>query len=252
MGKRVFILAIISLFSASWGTAQGKDFIFNLAKCYHDGEQMIYAVEERDQKGNWVYRGTSTNKITVENNILTIQGSSDYSNDYLSEVRFQYNLETNFPINSYYKKGRTQDYKEVFIGFQKDKILITAKDGEGERKRTLEKEGVVYDAESSGFLLKDYPFKSKEKIYFKLLVDYETVYTLAAQKIGEEKVTVPMGEFDCYKLKYKATGGILTEIFGPTLYIWFSKKDHRMVKFIDEDVVLSLKDYKKIIVNNLK
>lgn len=54
-----------------------------------------------------------------------------------------------------------------------------------------------------------------------------------------------MGEFDCYKLKYKATGGILVKLFAPTLYIWFSKKEHRMIKFVGEDVILSLKDYKQ-------
>lgn len=173
MSERLFILVIIFLFSASYGSAQDKDFVFNLAKYYHDGEQMVYVVKEKDKKGDWVYKGTSTDKVTVKNNILTIQGSSDYFNDYLSEVRFQYDLKTNLPINSYYKKGRTEDYEEVFVDFQKDKILITPKDGKEERKRTLTKKGVVYDAESSGFLLKAYPFKSKEKIYFKLLVDYE-------------------------------------------------------------------------------
>ena len=164
--------------------------------------------------------------------------------DVLLEVRFQYDLKTDFPISSYYKKGGSGDCEEIFTNFEKNKILITAKDGKGERKRTLTKKGTVYDSESSGFLLIDYNFKSKENIYFKLLVDYEKVYTLAAQKIGEERITVPMGEFDCYKLKYKATGGMLIKLFAPTLYIWFSKKDYKMVKFVGEDIILSLKDYK--------
>lgn len=245
MGKRMIILVGIFVLSAPWGMAQDKIFIFNIADYFHDGEQMTYAVTEKDKKGNWIYLGTLTYKIIVENDILTIQGSSDYSNDYLLEVRFQYDLKMSLPVSSYYKKGRSGDYKEIFTDFQKDKILITAKDGKGERKRTLSKKGIVYDSESSGFLLKDYPFKSKEKIIFKLLVDYETVYTLVVEQIGEEKVTVPMGEFDCYKLKYKATGGILVRIFAPTLYIWFSKKDYRMVKFVGEDIILSLKDYRK-------
>jgi hypothetical protein len=225
---------------ASLGLAQDKDYIFNIAQHYHNGEQIVYAVEEKDK-----YSGTFTYRITNKNDILTIQGSSDYSNDYLLEARFQYDLKTNFPISSYYKNGRSGDYKEIFTEFKKDTILITAKDGEGERKRTLTKEGVVYDAESSGFLLNDYPFSSKEIIYFKLLVDYEKVYTLAAQNIGEEKIVVPMGEIDCYKVKYKATGSILINLFAPTLNIWFSKKNLRMVKFIDEDITFSLKEYKE-------
>lgn len=247
MRERIAILTIIFLFGASWCVAKEKDCIFNVAKCYHNGEQMIYAVAGKDEKGNPIYTGTFTYRITIKDDILTIQGLSDYSNDYLLEKKFQYDLKTNLPIGSYIKEGKTENYKEVFAGFQKDEIRINTidKDRKGENKRTLKKKGVVYNAESSGFLLRDYPFGSKEKIYFKLLVDHEKVYTLAAEKIGEEKIVVPMGEFDCYKLKYKATGDILTELFAPTLYIWFSKEDHKMVKFVDEDVVLSLKAYKQ-------
>jgi len=237
--ERIGFLTIISLLGVSLVVAQNKEYQFNLAKYYQDGVQLIYALEEKDKKGNVVRKGVLTYKITVNGDIIMIKGLS--SNESSTEVNFQYDVKTNIPISSYFKKEGPDNLKEINVEFKKDKILIT-KDGIEE---TITKKGIVYDAESSAFLFSDYPFKSEDIIYFKLLVDYENVYTIAAQKIGEEKIEVPMGEIDCYKVNYKATGGIMIKLFAPTINIWISKENHNIVKFVDEDVILTLIDYKQ-------
>lgn len=53
--------------------------------------------------------------------------------------------------------------------------------------------------------------------------------------LGEEKVTVPAGTFDCYKLELGSSGGIIRH-FTTEYYFWFAKEPpHRFVKYQDKD-----------------
>jgi len=93
------------------------------------------------------------------------------------------------------------------------------------------------------FSLRGFPFGKQKEVNLRLTPAFYPGMPLWAWRmwksytrfLGEEKVTVPAGTFDCYKLEVAASGGIikrLTSIY----YFWYTKDPpHRFVKFQDKD-----------------
>ena len=67
-----------------------------------------------------------------------------------------------------------------------------------------------------------------------------------ARFLGEEKVTVPAGTFDCYKLKIAASGGLIRR-FTSRYYFWFAKEPpHHFVKYEDGKRVTELMEIRSM------
>ncbi len=100
-----------------------------------------------------------------------------------------------------------------------------------------------YNGMSLGFCLRGFPFKSETEVRLKLTPPFRPGIPLWAWKmwksyvklLGEEKVTVPAGTFDCYKLEVAASGGLIRR-FTSEYYFWFTKEPpHRFVRYQDDD-----------------
>lgn len=93
------------------------------------------------------------------------------------------------------------------------------------------------------FSLRGYPFGKKSSVEMHITPPYKPNVPLWAWKmwkayakyLGEEKVTVPAGAFDCYKLELGASGGLIKR-FTSEYYFWFENKPpYRFVKYQDKD-----------------
>jgi len=93
------------------------------------------------------------------------------------------------------------------------------------------------------FSLRGFPFGKQQEVNLRLTPAFYPGIPLWAWRmwksyarfLGEEKVTVPAGTFDCYKLEVAASGGIIKR-FTSKYYFWYTKEPpYRFVKFQDKD-----------------
>jgi hypothetical protein len=74
-------------------------------------------------------------------------------------------------------------------------------------------------------------FDTKDKkIYF---TREDKVYSLTLHYKGTEKITVPAGTFECYKLEMTVDLGLLgiVSAFVPKTYFWYRAKDQQWIKY---------------------
>lgn len=93
------------------------------------------------------------------------------------------------------------------------------------------------------FSLRGFPFGKQDEIDLKITPGFFPRMPLWVWKmwdsytkfLGEERITVPAGTFDCYKLEMAASGGLIKR-FTSTYHFWYMKEPpHQFVKFQDED-----------------
>lgn len=110
-----------------------------------------------------------------------------------------------------------------------------------EKKRENYPDG--YNGISLVFSLRGFPFGKQEEVNLKITPAFYPGVSLWAWRmwkayarfLGEEKITIPAGTFDCYKLGVAASGGIIKRLTSK-YYFWYTKKPpHRFVKFQDKD-----------------
>ncbi len=106
--------------------------------------------------------------------------------------------------------------------------------------KTIKLHGEYYDSHTLSFILQAFPFESDEKMKITLIYDGSGgipvgPYGMEFQRIGRERVTVPAGDFDCYKLEMGIVG--FDEISGGMYryYFWYAADEpHFLVKYEDK------------------
>lgn len=100
-----------------------------------------------------------------------------------------------------------------------------------------------YDGMVLPFSLRGFPFGKRGQVELRITPPFKPTLPTWAWKmwksyvrsLGVEKVTVPAGTFDCYKLEIAASSGIIRR-FTSKYYIWFAKEPpHHFVKFQREN-----------------
>jgi len=93
------------------------------------------------------------------------------------------------------------------------------------------------------FCLRGFPFGEQKEVKLRLTPPCKPETPLWAWKmwksyvkfLGTEKVTVPAGTFDCYKLEMGASGGLVKRVTSKYRF-WYAKEPpHQFVKYQDED-----------------
>ena len=120
--------------------------------------------------------------------------------------------------------------------------LVHSHDNKSKDKE-IDREPDGYNGMSLGFCLRGFPFESQTEVNLKLTPPFRPGIPFWAWKMWksyvkllvEEKVTVPAGTFDCYKLEVAASGGLIRR-FTSEYYFWFTKEPPpRFVKYQDDD-----------------
>lgn len=110
-------------------------------------------------------------------------------------------------------------------------------------KKDIKNHSDGYDGIILPFSLRGFPFGEKKDLEIHITPPFKPDVPLWAWKmwkayakfLGEEKVTVPAGTFDCYKLELGASGGLIKR-FASEYYFWFAKEPpHHFVKYQDKD-----------------
>lgn len=100
-----------------------------------------------------------------------------------------------------------------------------------------------YNGMILGFSLRGFPFGKQKAVELRTTPPFKPGIPLWAWRmwksdvrfLGEEKVTVPAGTFDCYKLEVAPSDGLIRQ-FTSQYYFWFTKDPpHRFVKYQDRD-----------------
>lgn len=101
--------------------------------------------------------------------------------------------------------------------------------------------GEYYDFHTLSFLFRAYPFGSKKKVNFRLVMGGSggspiSTFVMYLQEIKREEVTVPAGTFDCYKLEMGVGG--MAGIFAAKYryYFWYPVTEPRfLIKYESAD-----------------
>jgi hypothetical protein len=100
-----------------------------------------------------------------------------------------------------------------------------------------------YNGVTMPFYLRGFPFGKKNEVNPQITVPVLPDKPLWVWKMwssnvkfmGEERVTVPAGTFDCYKLEVSAGSWVIRRLTSK-YYFWYTKEPpHRFVKFQDEE-----------------
>ena len=132
---------------------------------------------------------------------------------------------------------------EATIEVRGNRQYLVHNHGNKSKDKRIDHEPEGYNGMSLGFSLRGFPFESQTEVKLKLTPPFRPGIPFWAWKmwksyiklLGEEKVTVPAGTFDCYKLEVAASGGLIRR-FTSEYYFWFTKEPpHRFVKYQDDD-----------------
>ncbi|MFC1713738.1 hypothetical protein ACFL6S_08720 [Candidatus Poribacteria bacterium] len=100
-----------------------------------------------------------------------------------------------------------------------------------------------YDGTVLPFSLRGFPFETKKEVKLNLTPPFKPgvpfwawrMWKSYAKLLGTEKVTVPAGTFECYKLEVGASGGLIKRVTSK-YYFWFrNEPPYQFVKYQDED-----------------
>lgn len=106
--------------------------------------------------------------------------------------------------------------------------------------KTLKLKGDYYDINMLSYLFQAYPFGQKKKIQFNLVMDGRGgspvgSFAMYVTEIGREKVQVPAGNYDCYKLEMGIAGMAGAFAAKYKYDFWYTTdKPHILVKFEDQ------------------
>src|SRR5690554_4923480 len=111
-------------------------------------------------------------------------------------------------------------------------VLFDLEEREVQKKLSLS--GEYYDFHTLSFLFRAYPFGSKERVTFRLVMDGSggsplTAVIMYLQEIKREEVTVPAGTFDCFKLEMGVGG--MAGVFAAKYryYFWYPVAEPRFL-----------------------
>ena len=137
------------------------------------------------------------------------------------------------------EKGRSEVTVEVKGGYQ---YLVHDLMGKRYGKR-IEHHPDGYNGMILAFSLRGFPFGRQKEVELRATPPFKPktplwmwkMWKTYARLLGEERVTVPAGSFNCYKLEVAASGGLVKRITSQ-YHFWFTKEPpHRFVKYQDKD-----------------
>ena len=149
----------------------------------------------------------------------------------------------------------TEDGKSEVTIEVKDKYQYLVHDFRNRRKdkkTTHYPDG--YNGRILGFSLRGFPFGKQKEVNLRITPPFShktplwvwKMWESYARFLGEERVTVPAGTFDCYKLEVAASGGLI-KWFTSEHYFWFTKEPpHQFVKYEDGKRVTELMEIRFI------
>lgn len=158
----------------------------------------------------------------------------------------QWNLESylSIPLNQVFQYSQVKVDGESFLtnesylsnsqlgrfsaSFQDNKITIESAEANGERtKKILEVNKDVYDYEQLVYIVRRLPIRKAYSVSLPLYVSASnSIVSADIRVVGEEKIVVPAGTFDTYKIlvDYKNSRNPL-----PNQTFWLSKNDGRQI-----------------------
>jgi hypothetical protein len=111
------------------------------------------------------------------------------------------------------------------------------------RNKVMKIPGDSYDLNTMLEVMRCYPF-GRDKIRF-TLVTPDRVLKAYAKVIGSEKVSVPLGQIDCYLIE-GGISGIMGRIIRTKFLFWVEKEfPHRLVKYKDGERRITLVGYER-------
>ena len=111
------------------------------------------------------------------------------------------------------------------------------------KTKTIDHPSDGYNGIILPFSLRGFPFGKKSAVKINITPPFKPniplwswkMWKAYAKYLGEEKVTVPAGAFDCYKLETGVSGGLIKR-FTTEYFFWFENKPpYRFVKYQDKD-----------------
>jgi hypothetical protein len=165
---------------------------------------------------------------TVEFTIEKSQSANTYEMSSITKIdSTQLNTSTTvksdtlMPVSSYYNVMSPQGDIKIETAY-KDKWNIKAKTSKGEQDLTVKLPKYYYDNDSLLMIMRAYPFKvGKEFIIYDAIVSTAQVMPITNKVASKEKVKVPYGEAECFKVELKA--GTAKQ------YIWYSDDENRLM-----------------------
>ncbi|MDR1453204.1 MAG: DUF3108 domain-containing protein [Candidatus Margulisbacteria bacterium] len=160
------------------------------------------------------YEGDSFRNRPAYRNSVTLN-YSDFTT--LSDERYNVSDRSSYLIESF-----TASPDGTINFFHKDKnINLTAKNP-----------GNVYSRYAFLVSLSGFPFEQKDKVVMNVyMFEYGNVLPLRAVYQGKEKIKVPAGEFECYKLEL-AVDGVLGLFAPDKYYLYYTvAAPHHFVRF---------------------
>ena len=92
----------------------------------------------------------------------------------------------------------------------------------------------TYPVEFLSILLRLIPIAPDQEIRFQLVTHTGSVVDMRANIVGRERVSVPAGTFDCYKIELRPSGltGVVARLIMPNFYMWHTEAaPHFWVKY---------------------
>lgn len=133
---------------------------------------------------------------------------------------------------------------KVTVTVENDCQYLTCIEGSKKPKRKkIDCSPDGYDGMILPFSLRGFPFEKQKKVKLKITPPFKPgvsfwawrMWKSYAHLVGIEKVTVPAGTFDCYKLEVGASGGLIKRVTS-RYYFWFAKEPpYQFVKYQDKD-----------------
>ncbi len=113
-------------------------------------------------------------------------------------------------------------------------------------QKTIKLKNSFYDMHTITYLFRGYPFGSGTRVNFSIVTDGSKngpsgSFEMYVQETGMEKVEVPAGIFECWKLEMGIGGIAGTFAAGYRFYFWYTTDtSHRMVKYEDNNGIITM------------
>ncbi|HBA84833.1 MAG TPA: hypothetical protein DCZ95_12130 [Verrucomicrobia bacterium] len=155
---------------------------------------------------------------------------------YRQYVRVEADRDTMIPIESHYEQGV---YGTFDVRYQRGKIQLKGEANNKTVSRDIAAGGVAYDLCQAQQLIRRLPLTNgcRQKFYTFYAQD-DRCGQWSMEVKAREKVSVPAGDFDCYRVEYSTSG------WGSYFTLWVSADEHRYIVkssyFRSEDAMLEL------------
>lgn len=211
-----------------WGDYEEE--LYSLTVNNKATDDMKYIIEKSELEGKSIYKMQFPLMIT----------DGEYNSGAVLEA------DTLKPVSSFFLRHPPEMYKDKRIdiaGQYKEKLDINAESSKGKQNWQLKLSGECVDNESIPMVIRAFPLEEGfKKVVNIAILSTVKIAPFEVRVTGKEKVKVPAGEYDCYKveLQYK---GLMP---APALNFWYSDDDKKlMVKSVQGTTVFELKEVKE-------